>query len=533
MPSTSLWGTDFEIPDTTQTIIDKVDNPKEVKKRLNSKTLTLEERLNLISKEVHRILGKYVNDTQVIRSEEELSKYIDKAIEHGYIAIDTETNNTVKIFANCKIMGLCLYIPGLPNTYVPVNHIDRFTKDLLPNQVTEAQIKRQLDRLVEAGTKCIFHNAIFDIEVIEQTCGCRLPVYWDTQSAAHILDENSRIGLKLQYRDHIDPTQEKYDIEGLFKGLKYAVVDPELFALYAATDAYMTYKLYEYQYKIYTKPENADIYGLLTNIEIPVLPVVVDMESRGVCVDLDYATKMSTIYHQKSETIQEEINIELENLRDKINAWRATDDANARRKITPADGSKSYWSKSKAEQLADPIETTSSTQLAILLYDILRVPIVDPKHPRGTDKNILEELAEIKHIKICDLIVKKRKVDILINTFIDALPEHAQYDGRVHCRFKPTGTVTGRFASSDPNLQNIPSHDKLVRMIFKPSCEYHDVEINSDFYEVNDTDDIEIDTDEWKNISEIKIGDKIKNSEDSYDIIKNIVKLDHSYQIYV
>ena len=106
------------------------------------------------------------------------------------------------------------------------------------------------------------HNAVFDIKVIECTCGIRLPCYWDTLIGAQILDENELKSLKAQYNLHIDSSQSKYDIEHLFKGLPYAIFDPDLFALYAATDAWMTMKLWEYQAAQFSIPDNAEIFNL-------------------------------------------------------------------------------------------------------------------------------------------------------------------------------------------------------------------------------------------------------------------------------
>lgn len=465
---TSLWGEEFIIPDTTQIVLDKLNNPKEIKKAIKSTKIDLDDKLLLIEAEVYRILGKYSENTIVIRTEQDLVAYFDKAIANGVIAVDTETNNTVDIFGDCKLMGLCLYTPGLKNAYVPVNHTLQDKVTLLENQLTEQQIAKQLNRLLSNNINCIFHNATFDVEVLNQTCNVRLNIYWDTKVGAQILDENEPKSLKQQYKLHIDPTQEKYDIEHLFNKLPYNIFAPDLFALYAATDSYMTYQLYLYQLQEFEKAENHEIYELFKNIEIPVLDSVIDMESTGICVDIEYAQKMSVVYHQRSNEIQKQIDAELLNLKSQIDIWRKSAEANEH----PPAKNKSGIGKSKNEQLLDPVDLGSPTQLAILLYDILKVPVVDKRTPRGTGAEILEDLAKNKHIKICQLIIDKRKVDILINTFIDAIPTFVKSDGRVHCRFNSTGTATGRFSSSTPNLQNIPSHDKFIRMIFKasPGC---------------------------------------------------------------
>ena len=461
----SLWGEEFTIKEDTEAIINKAKKPKEVKsvsteKLIKSKNVSIEDKMEAIKNEVYRILGQYADDTQVIKDIYSFKAYIDSAIKNGIIAIDTETNNSLNTF-DCKIMGLCLYTPGQKNTYVPVNHINFVTGERLKWQITEEQIREQLQRLVDSETFMIFHNATFDIEVIKTTCGIKLKADWDTMVGAQLLNENEHKSLKEQYKIHINPDQDKYSIEKLFQGLPYELFDTGLFALYAATDSFMTYKLYEYQRNEFRKPDMKDVYNLFQTIEIPIIDVIVDMELTGVEIDVDYAKRMSTEYHKRSDEVQTRIDKELEHLKPLIDSWRLTPEANAH----PVSKSKSGYGKSKNEQLANPIDLGSPTQLAILLYDILKAPIVDKTAPRGTGAEILDELKE--KYDICKLIVEKRGVDILINTFIDKMPEIIQKDGRVHARFNQCGTQTGRFSSSDPNLQNIPSHDKTIRMMFK------------------------------------------------------------------
>lgn len=466
----SLWGEEFSIKEETEEIIKKAKSPKKVKpasteKLIKSKSVSIEDKLTAIREDVNHILGSYKDDTTTIKTMDEFKSYIDATIENGVIAIDTETNNSLNTF-DCKIMGLCLYTPGQKNAYIPVNHTDVYETKRLDWQLTESQIRGQLQRILDANVFEVYHNATFDIEVIQTTCGIRMKADWDTMVGAQLLDENEHKSLKEQYKLHINPEQDKYNIENLFKGLHYNIFDPELFALYAATDPFMTYKLFLYQRELFRKPENKDVYKLFQDIEIPVIDVIVDMELTGTKIDLNYADLMSTEYHRKSDEVQTRIDAELEHLKPVIDRWRLTPEAN----VHPPAKSKSGIGKSKNEQLADPIDLGSPTQMAILLYDILKVPVLDKKAPRSTSADILEQLSD--KYKICKLMVEKRGVDILINTFIDKMPQVVQKDGRVHAKFNQCGTQTGRFSSSDPNLQNIPSHDKLVRMMFVPSDGY-------------------------------------------------------------
>lgn len=465
----SLWGEEFvikETPKQTKKIVDKINKPKTVKtvteRTLKSKTLSMRDKLTFIYSEVDRILGKYKENTVVIRDKSALVDYFDEAIKNGEIAIDTETNNSLDPLT-CLLMGPCIYTPGKKNAYIPMHHVDS-EGSLLPNQLTEQDFREQLDRL--GNTKIIMHNGKFDYQVIKCTCGgIELPIYWDTMIAAKILDENEkRAGLKYQYIDKIDSSQEKYDIEHLFEGIEYAIVDPEIFALYAATDAFMTYKLYKWQQEQFNKEENKGLYNVFMNVEMPVIQVAAEMELTGICIDKEYAKRLSDKTHKIADSIDEKIDRELATYKDIITQWRKTEEANYHpiSKTRNKDGNFNTQ-KSKNEQLFDPPQVTSPTQLAILLYDVLKTPVIDKSKPRGTGEDILLKI----NSPLCKLILEKRGIEKLLNTYIDKLPACVnEKDGRLHAHFNQMGAGTGRFSSSDPNLQNIPSHEKNIRLMF-------------------------------------------------------------------
>ena len=457
MFSDGLWGEDFNLEDSTQKVLNNVKNPKEVKKtsKVSSK-LPLCDRLTIIKEEVYKILGKHVEDTQVIYTREDLHKYIDASIRNGIIAIDTETNKSLDPLT-CKLMGACIYTNNQKQAYVPVNHIDNMTGNLLDKQLTCEDIKEEFQRLIDNNVKIVFHNASFDIRVIQCTCHIELPAYWDTQIGARILNENEESGLKKQYPLHVDTEQEKYSIEGLFGSVDYEQVPPELFALYAATDSMMTLKLYDYQLKEFEKPENSRLFKLFKDIEMPLIKVVKDMELRGIEIDQEYAQRLSAKYHKKVDDYQIQIDAELEKLKPTIDAWRLTKDAVSK---SLKNGKEQ---KSKSEQLEWPINLESPTQLAILLYDVLKAPVIDKKKPRGTGEEIIEQMP----FELCKLIIARKKLLKLVRDFVDSLKEQVNYDNRIHCSFNQCGTDTGRFSSSDPNLQQIPSHAKDIRLMFK------------------------------------------------------------------
>ena len=471
----SLWGDEFvikETPKETKKLIEKIKNPKKditvvAEKAIKSKSVSIEDKLQLIRDNVYQILGVYKENTVVIKNKEQLHDYIMSAIHNGVIAVDTETNNSLDPIT-CKIMGLCIYTPGQKNAYVPVNHINYQTNERLEWQLTESDIKEQLQFLLDSNTPIIMHNGKFDYQVIKCTCGIELSIYWDTLIGAKLLDENERsAGLKQQYIEKIDPSIQKYDIEHLFS-IEYAVVDPDIFALYAATDAFMTYKLYLYQRDLFMQTDMQRVYSLFTDIEMPLVHVIAEMELQGMAIDQEYAQRLSAKYHKKLDAIDIELNAELAKLQPTIAEWRQTPDANYHPPKKSSTDSEAVG-KSKSEQLTDPINLASPTQLAILIYDILKCPVVNKKSPRGTGEEELKSIAEKLKLPVFDLIIKRREQIKLLSTYIDVIPEIAKRwdDGRVRTHFNQYGAATGRLSSSEPlNFQNIPSHNKDIRLLF-------------------------------------------------------------------
>ena len=513
----SLWGPEFDIqPKVNKTkILNKIAKPQKVVKSPESSTKKLKksgttiadqyDAIPGIEAEVFRILGKYKQNTSVITDLDTFIDYIDIAIKNRSIAVDTETNNSIDPIT-CKLMGLCIYTPGMNQAYIPVNHVDK-EGHRLAAQITESQICEQLKRLSDITV--IMHNGKFDYQVLKCTCGVELEPQWDTMVAARILDENElRASLKEQYIDKIDSSQERYSIEHLFEHVSYEILDPDLFALYAATDSKMTYELYLWQLNKFLAPENKKLFELFLNVEMPVVKVAAEMELTGVCIDLEYSKRLSAKYHNKINQVDAQINEELIKYKDIICQWRSTPEAN----IHPAssksnkDGSVRYM-KSKNEQLQDPVSITSPTQLAILLYDVLKVPIIDRKNPRGTGEEIIEKI----DLPICSLILQKRGLEKLIGTYIDKLPQCINAkDNRLHASFNQVGARTGRFSSSDPNLQNIPSHNKEIRLMFTAGYTEYNIDSLDNSFEINKNDEL-------KTIKGFVVADNITEDDFIYD----------------
>jgi DNA polymerase-1 len=556
-----------------EALVKKISKPEETEtdptKILKSKKVSLAEKLALIRVKVLEVLGKQRKNVTVIKTKEEFEDYVSKCIEFGRVAIDTETNNSTDPMT-CQLMGLCLYYEGGKQAYIPINHVNPETGERLAWQLTEEDCREQLQRIKDAGTFIVMHNGKFDYEVIKCTCDIEIEPDWDTMIGAHTINENEKMGLKPQYISKIDPTQEKYDIDHLFT-VPYKYVDPDIFALYAATDSMMTDKLYVYQVAILEAPGNERLLWLFKTIEMPIVKVAGDIELIGVCIDQEFGERLKVKFNQNLADIDQQIDQELLNLQPVILDWKLHDKKAKERtrqyqpkkskmslakleekydKVDPKTGKRYKEGKSPLDQLGDPINLASPTQLAILFYDILKCPTVSKKSPRGTGKEELEAIAEKTDMALCKLILERRGIVKLISTYIDVIPALAQHwpDGRIRYKLNSVGTDTGRFSSggefkfldgdtpveiSGINSQNIPSRGdgKITRMLFTAKKEFGEVEVDVDRIVIPEISEIET-TDGWKYGKDLKALDQIVTDEGPvvleiihYDVIKKEYEL--------
>lgn len=385
---------------------------------------SLKAKLDFIDIDVQKHLKFLINRVEAVRTEEALTKYIDYYIQKGYVAIDTETTGLDPL--SDEIIGASMYAPGSLGIYIPYRHISYVTGSPLNNQISIEFMSEQFKRLKDAGVKIIMHNAKFDKRFIRSNFGVDLDIYWDTMLCAKVLDNTERAGLKEQYAIHLLSQHKTYDFEKLFKGVDFRNVPVKTATPYAAGDAIETFELYEYQEPIIKKQPG--LWNVFWNIEMKVLPAVSHMEDVGISFDNDFAKELSVKYHKMRDDAEKKVRQELKKYSDKIYEYSAKHPG----------------------KLTDPINISSPTQLAILLYDILNVGIIDKKSPRGTGVDILSQLS---NLPLANLILDLRKIDKLISTYIDKLPQVVnKKDKRVHCSYNQIGAETGRMSSQDPKM---------------------------------------------------------------------------------
>lgn len=408
-----------------------------------------------ICEQVQKRLGHYSSELELIQTPQRLHEYIDTAIQKGIISIDTETTGLDPI--TDQIVGACIYTYGEKAAYIPINHISYITNNRLLGQLTEQEVAEEFQRLVDAKTKIIMFNAKFDIRVIRHQLGVYMIPSWCGFIAGKCLKNNELEGnLKYLWKKYCSPDKEAehFTFDKMFEGIKFNLIPLETAYLYAAKDALMTLELYEFQKPYLTETDQkcidcgfTKLAKLYNEIELPIIPIVADIEDRGVAINSEYAKNLSVKYNEKLQEILGKFNVAIQEYQNQIDAYMATH---------------------PQTKLETPINIASPAQLAELFYDVLQVPSVSKKSPRGTGEEVLEKMGH----PLGKIILEYRGVAKLINTYIDKLPNTLnKKTGRIHCSFNQYGTDTGRFSSSNPNLQNIPSHNKDIRPIFIASKE--------------------------------------------------------------
>ena len=390
------------------------------------------------------------DDYMLIQTEESLEEYLNHILDNGICAFDTETTGLNPFTVD--IVGVCLYTPNQKAAYIPINHKSHITGTKTANQLTEETVKKYLEKL--SNCRIIMHNSKFDIRIVRHTLEVDLPCAWDTMLAGYCINENESHALKdlhLKYCDSNDT--ESLTFGSLFNGISFDNVPINVAYLYAAGDAIKTFELYEYQKKILNRRNLPGPYRVFSEIEMPLVKVVADMEDRGICLDFDICKNLSDKYNKIKEESYEVFYHSLKKYHDVIETF----------------GMKF---PEKYKKLTNPISPTSPTQLSILFYDILGLGSPNKNQPRGTGEDILKHFAQGEHSDICKAILDIRGVEKLLSTYIEKMPSIVEYDKRIHCSFHQYGAKTGRFSSSDPNMQNIPSHNKEIRLMFKAEDGY-------------------------------------------------------------
>ena len=340
---------------------------------------------------------------------DELDEWIKEAEEVGEVAIDTETSSVdpnqaylVGISLSSKIGKAC---------YIPVGHKSN-------NNLDKKKVLEKLKPLLEdPSIKKIGQNIKFDFIILYRE-GITISPMEDTMLMSYVLDAGKN-------RHNMDTLSELHlghktiafkDLVGSGKKeINFSDVELDKAKDYAAEDADITFRLYKKFIKNLKLEKMINIYEIF---EKPMIEILAFMEMRGIKIDSNFLKSLSLKFEKKIEKLEKEIF-----------------------KIAKKD-----------------FNIGSPKQLGDIIYNDLKIAGLKKTKKGGfaTSASVLEDLAFKGH-KFPQLVLDWRQVSKLKNTYSDALPEHVNpLTKRVHTSFLLAATTTGRLASSDPNLQNIP-----------------------------------------------------------------------------
>ena len=400
-----------------------------------------------------QVFGNKLDKIELVTDPNRIEEYLHNTLKNGILAVDTETNGLDRI--DGKIAGICLYTPGEKGIYIPVGHVSYMTNQPLKDNVARETMENFFKVCNENNVKYILHNAKFDMHILYWMIGVKIVPYWDTLIAGQLLNENEPHGLKVLYQKYCvraDEEQQVAKFNTLFNGIEFNSIPPSVGYMYAAFDPIMTYELYKFQEQYLDKEVGQYCYrkglervaDVFREIEMPLIEVVFDMEVQGVDIDTELAKELKDKYTYY-------MNLAVDNFKAQIIELEVAGAFDELRVKHPD-------KFNKISELGDiNINIASNAQLVILFYDVLKL---DP--PKG-QRSVGEEQLKQLHHPLVDCILEYRGMSKLLSTYIEAIPNHiAKKDGKLHANFNQYGAKTGRFSSSDPNLQNIPSKTKKL-----------------------------------------------------------------------
>lgn len=355
-------------------------------------------------------------------TEDEVKSFFASIKNDEWLSFDIETTSVQPM--SCDIVGFSFSNKKNTGVYIPIHWPER--EDSLFDNYTEKIIELMRPVMENALIPKTGQNVKFDSLILLRHELKVEGIMFDTMIAAHLLKPEIR-SLKLETLslDYLNYTM--VPIEDLIgKGrdqISMAEVNVEKISFYASEDADITLQLtHIFEKKL--KEENLSKF--FNEVEIPLLPVLIEMEFNGMFIDSDLLKSMSDKIGEKLKGLIERI-----------------------------------YKESGFE-----FNINSTQQLAKILFEVKGLPEIKK---RSTAEDVLERLKG-QHI-LPELVLEYRKLNKLKNTYIDALPElKIPSTGRIHSTFNQTITATGRLSSSNPNFQNIPiktEEGREIRKAFK------------------------------------------------------------------
>ena len=345
----------------------------------------------------------------LIKNEKEIDKWIKEAEESGELAIDTETSSLDAHQA--ELVGISLSTKIGRACYIPIGHK---SDGCLKKEVVLKKLKPLLE---DKSVKKIGQNIKFDFIVLYKQ-DIKMNSMEDTMLMSYVLDAGkNRHNMDTLSEIHLNHKTITFkEMVGTGKKeINFSEVELQKAMEYAAEDADITYRLYKIFNKNLKTEKLTNIYEIF---EKPLIEILALMEIEGIRIDSEFLKNLSEKFEKKIKNLEKQI-----------------------------------FKISKKE-----FNIGSPKQLGEIIYNDLKIAGLKKtrKGSFATSASVLEDLA-FKGNQFPQLILDWRQVSKLKNTYSDSLPEHINpKTKRVHTSFLLAATTTGRLASSDPNLQNIP-----------------------------------------------------------------------------
>ena len=373
------------------------------------------------SSEIKKKIEKNINTKsyECILDEKNLDRWVKILEEKAVIAVDTETSSLNPL--ETDLVGISFSYGPNKACYIPIAHKEKSLKK-------ETVLKKIKPLLEDPSIKKVGQNIKFDFIVLKQH-GVEINSFEDTMLISYTLDAGvNRHNMDTLSEIHLGHKTISFkELVGTGKNkLNFSDIKLDKATEYAAEDADVTLRLYE---NLKERLDEEKLNKIYEYFEKPMVKLLSKLEYNGIKVDANHLKKLSKQFEKKIKKIEKDI----------------------------------YALAGKEFNIGSP------KQLGEIIYNELKIAKLKKtkKGSLATNANVLEDLASTGH-KFPSLILEWRQVSKLKNTYTDALQEHiSTKTKRVHTSFLLAATNTGRLASSDPNLQNIPIKSEDGREIRK------------------------------------------------------------------
>ena len=373
------------------------------------------------SSEIKKKIEKNINTKsyECILDEKNLDRWVKILEEKAVIAVDTETSSLNPL--ETDLVGISFSYGPNKACYIPIAHKEKSLKK-------ETVLKKIKPLLEDPSIKKVGQNIKFDFIVLKQH-GVEINSFEDTMLISYTLDAGvNRHNMDTLSEIHLGHKTISFkELVGTGKNkLNFSDIELDKATEYAAEDADVTLRLYE---NLKERLDEEKLNKIYEYFEKPMVKLLSKLEYNGIKVDANHLKKLSKQFEKKIKKIEKDI----------------------------------YALAGKEFNIGSP------KQLGEIIYNELKIAKLKKtkKGSLATNANVLEDLASTGH-KFPSLILEWRQVSKLKNTYTDALQEHiSTKTKRVHTSFLLAATNTGRLASSDPNLQNIPIKSEDGREIRK------------------------------------------------------------------